>query len=181
MENQWRIAPYDPAWRHLFSELGKKLRGALGEAAVRIDHVGSTSIPGMDAKPIIDVQVSVAALQDVARYRDKIESVGFMFREDNPDLTKKYFREAPGTRRTHIHVRQAGSWSEQLTLLFRDYLREHPQDCQRYAAEKHRLMQRFQHEREKYVEGKGPVVWEILQRAHDWSQATGWTPPKSDA
>ncbi|WP_256992706.1 GrpB family protein [Paenibacillus sp. SSG-1] len=111
MENQWRIAPYDPAWRQLFSGLGMKLRGALGEAAVRIDHVGSTSIPGMDAKPIIDVQVSVAELQDVARYRDKIESVGFMFREDNPDLTKKYFREVPGTRRTHIHVRQAGSWS----------------------------------------------------------------------
>ena len=113
-------------------------------------------------------------------YRTKIEQVGFVLREENPDRTKRYFREPPGTRRTHIHVRQAGSFSEQITLLFRDYLRVHPTDCLRYAQEKHRLMKLYRNERPKYVEGKGPVVWDIMQKAHTWSLEVGWKPGISD-
>ena len=67
-----------------------------------------------------------------------------------------------------------------MTLLFRDYLREHPQDCLRYAEEKHRLMELFKNERPKYVEGKGPIVWDIIQKAHNWSQEVGWKPGTSD-
>lgn len=63
MEDQWRIAKYDPAWRDLFLEIGSKLREALGKKAVRIDQVGSTSIVGMDAKPIIDIQISVPSMK----------------------------------------------------------------------------------------------------------------------
>lgn len=180
MEDQWRIAPYDPEWRRLFLELGTQLRNSLQDLAVRIDHVGSTSIVGIDAKPIIDIQISVPDYDDVNSYKSRIERLGFVMRTDNPDKTKRYFREVPGNRRTHIHVRRAGSFSEQMTLLFRDYLREHPQDCQLYVQEKHRLMELYSNERVKYVEGKGPVVWKILHRAHIWSQEVGWVPGKSD-
>ncbi|WP_339236761.1 GrpB family protein [Paenibacillus sp. FSL R5-0517] len=181
MEDQWRIAKYDPAWRDLFLETGSKLRAALGEKAVRIDHVGSTSIAGMDAKPIIDIQISVSNVENLLDYKREIESVGFVFRAENPDQTKRYFREEPGSRRIHVHVRQAGSFSEQMTLLFRDYLREHPEDCLEYAEEKHRLMSLYKDQRPKYVEGKAPTVWSILQRAHIWSQEIGWQPARSDA
>ncbi|CAM4400610.1 MAG: GrpB family protein [Paenibacillus macerans] len=181
MEDQWKIAKYDPVWKDLFWQLGARLRNTLQETALRIDHVGSTSIAGMDAKPIIDIQVSVAVLEDELSYRDKIESLGFQWRSDNPDKSKRYFREVPGSRRTHIHVRRAGSFAEQMTLLFRDYLREHPEDGRKYADEKHRLMKWFAHDRSKYVEGKGPIVWEILHRAHLWAQETGWQPGESDA
>jgi GrpB-like predicted nucleotidyltransferase (UPF0157 family) len=181
MENQWRIANYNPDWRSLFLELGSKLRNSLSDAAIRIDHVGSTSIVGLDAKPIIDIQISVHDLEDEESYKTKIEELGFELRKENPDKTKKYFREVPGNRRTHIHVRQAGSYSEQVSLLFRDYLRQHPDDCLRYAKEKHLLMDLFRDERPKYVEGKGQIVWDILQKAHIWSQETGWRPDKSDA
>ena len=67
-----------------------------------------------------------------------------------------------------------------MTLLFRDYLREHKEDCLRYSAEKHRLMGLYHHERHKYVEGKGPIVWELIQKAHVWSQEIGWKPDKPD-
>lgn len=180
MEDQWRIAEYNPEWKVLFHEIGLKLRDSLGNVAVRIDHVGSTSIVGLDAKPIIDIQISVVNLDDDSCYKSKIEEADFVLRNENPDKTKKYFRELTGNRRTHIHVRQSGSFSEQKTLLFRDYLREHSQDCLRYAQEKHRLMHLFTNDRTKYVEGKGPVVWEILQRAHSWSHVVGWKPGKSD-
>ncbi|WMT38903.1 GrpB family protein [Paenibacillus sp. D2_2] len=180
MEDQWRIAEYDPEWSDLFLEIGLKLRDALGEMAVRIDHVGSTSIVGMDAKPIIDIQVSMHNYEVVSNYKDKLERIGFVFRAENPDKTKRYFREVPGSRRTHIHIREVGGFSEQITLLFRDYLREHREDCLRYALEKYRLMQLYRQERHKYVEGKGPIVWEIIQKAHSWSQETGWQPGISD-
>lgn len=180
IEDQWRIAPYDPEWVNLFHDLGSKLRTALYDTAIRIDHVGSTSVVGLEAKPVIDIQISVANLKDISSYKAKIESVGFELREENPDLTKRYFREVPGSRRTHIHVRNAGSLSEQVTLLFRDYLRTHPDDCKRYAQEKHRLMKAFKHERIKYVEGKGPIVWDIIQKAYVWSQETGWTLGRTD-
>ncbi|KOY15953.1 GrpB family protein [Paenibacillus xylanivorans] len=181
MEDQWRIATYDAAWRQMFLETGMTLREALGETAVRIDHVGSTSIVGMDAKPIIDIQISVTNYDGLLNYKHEIEAVGFVFREENPDKTKRYFREIPGSRRTHVHVRQAGSFSEQMNLLFRDYLREHPEERLNYAEEKHRLMALYKDQRPKYVEGKGPMVWSILEKAHIWSQEIGWQPAKSDA
>ncbi|MDD9271898.1 GrpB family protein [Paenibacillus sp. GCM10023248] len=180
MEDQWRISKHDRGWKDLFNDIALKLRNSLGNLAIRIDHVGSTSIDGLDAKPIIDIQISVLNYDDIASYKTKIESVGFVFRDENPDKTKRYFRELPGTRRTHIHVRQVGSFSEQMTLLFRDYIRQHPQDCLRYAEEKHRLMELYKNERPKYVEGKGPIVWDILQKAHNWSQEVGWQPGRSD-
>ncbi|MGO4106234.1 GrpB family protein [Paenibacillus sp. YAF4_2] len=73
MEDQWRIAEHDPQWRMLFQELGSKLRAALGELAIRIDHIGSTSVEGLDAKPIIDIQVSVMDYNDIISYKAKIE------------------------------------------------------------------------------------------------------------
>ncbi|MCZ8516628.1 GrpB family protein [Paenibacillus filicis] len=179
MEDQWRIATHDPEWKSLFVNVASNLRSSLGNLAIRIDHVGSTSVFGLDAKPIIDIQISVLHYDDILSYKDKIEHVGFVLREENPDKTKRYFREIPGTR-THIHVRQAGSFSEQVTLVFRDYLRVHPADCLRYAQEKHRLMALFKNERPKYVERKGPIVWDIIQKAHLWSQEVGWKPGISD-
>ncbi|MNS31364.1 dephospho-CoA kinase/protein folding accessory domain-containing protein [compost metagenome] len=179
--DQWRIAPYEPQWPGLFVDLGTRLRASLGSTALRIDHVGSTSVVGLDAKPIIDIQISVGNFDDEAEYKSAIESLGFELRKENPDKTKKYFRELPGHRRSHIHVRQAGSFSEQITLLFRDYLRVHPEDCARYVQEKHRLMGLYKNERPKYVEGKGPIVWDILCKAHLWSQEIGWRPGRSDA
>ncbi|SFK14612.1 GrpB family protein [Brevibacillus centrosporus] len=180
MEDQWRISEYDPRWKSLFREVASRLRESLGDSAVRIDHVGSTSVAGLAAKPIIDIQISVRNYDDISTYQTKIENVGFVLREENPDRTKRYFREIPGNRRTHVHVREAGSYSEQVTLLFRDFLRAHPDDCLRYAQEKHRLMELYRGERPKYVEGKGPIVWDILQKAHNWSQEIGWRPSTTD-
>jgi GrpB-like predicted nucleotidyltransferase (UPF0157 family) len=180
MDEQWRIAKYDPDWKCLFEELGKKLRESLQDTAIRIDHIGSTSVVGLEAKPIIDIQISVIDFDDLSQYQSKIERLGFVYRSENIDKTKGYFREIPGTRRTHIHVRQVGSLGEQISLLFRDYLRTHPEDCERYIVEKHRLMNLFRHDREKYVDGKDPIIWDILKKATKWSQIKGWKPEKTD-
>jgi len=116
------------------------VRAALGAIALRIDHIGSTAIPGLAAKPIVDVQISVADFDPLDAYRTALERLGYGFHADNPDLTKRYFREAPGQRRTHIHVRRAGSFSEQFALLFRDFMRVHPETAADYASLKRQLV-----------------------------------------
>lgn len=175
------IAAYDPRWPELFSELGTALREALGETAMRIDHIGSTAVPGLDAKPVIDIQISVASFEPLDAYRVPIESLGFVHRADNPDLTKRYFREVPGKRRTHIHVRRAGSWAEQSVLLFRDYMRTHEEDARRYAEMKRRLADQYGDDRYGYTDAKAPFIWETMARANTWSQQIGWEPGPSDA
>ena len=175
------VVPYDPGWPALFADVGSRLRQALGDVALRIDHVGSTSVPGLAAKPVIDIQISVSAFDPLDAYRLPLQAVGFVWRANNPDLSKRYFREVPGGRRTHIHVQRAGSLGEQLTLVFRDYMRAHPDDARRYAELKYRLAGQFRDNRVTYTESKAPFVWEILARASRWSQDTGWQPGPSDA
>ncbi|MFC4810383.1 GrpB family protein [Paenibacillus sp. GCM10023250] len=174
------IMPFDVNWRSEFAEIGGSLRRALADRAMRIDHIGSTSIAGLDAKPVIDVQVSVRAFADVEEISATLAGLGYVLRADNPDLTKRYYRESEGMRRTHLHVREHGSVSEQLALLFRDYIRAHAHEAKRYAAIKHSLAKSHRHERDRYVAEKDPYIWDILRSASKWSQQTGWRPGASD-
>ncbi len=180
---QWavRIADYNPAWPLRFAELGGSLREALGAVAIRIDHIGSTSVPGLAAKPVIDIQISVARLEPVQPFCAPLQRLGFVYRSDNPERTKRYFREPPGQPRTHIHVRRAGSFSEQFALLFRDFLRACSQAATEYETVKRSLADRYRLDRNAYTGAKGPIVWEIIRQADDWAQQTGWEPGPSDA
>ncbi len=175
------VVASDRRWPDEFREIAVRLRSALGSRAFRIDHIGSTSVPGLDAKPVLDLQVSVASLEPDRPYREALESLGYVLQVENTDRSKRFFREPPGTRRTHIHVRRAGSFDEQLNLLLRDYLRSHPPVAREYAREKHALAEWFRHDRDAYVRAKAPVVWKLLQEAHDWVLETGWMPGPSDA
>jgi GrpB-like predicted nucleotidyltransferase (UPF0157 family) len=175
------IAPYNPDWAASFAGLAGRLRAELGEVAVRIDHIGSTAVRGLAAKPIVDVQVSVASLEPVTAYREQIERCGFVWRADNIELTKRYFRERPGLPRTHLHVRRAGSFSEQFALLFRDYLRTHSDRAAAYADLKRKLAPLLLTDRQAYVEGKVPFIWDTVHLADDWAQAVGWEPGPSDS
>ena len=182
MSDEVVVVPYEEEWRSLFADLGRRLRGALGDVALRIDHIGSTSVPGLGAKPIIDVQVSVACFEPLDDIRLPLERAGFVHRQ-GVELTKRYFRERPPGRRTHIHVRRAGSFNEQFALLFRDYLRSHPDRAAAYAALKYDLAAAFgtPERRHEYVNAKGPFIWETMQLADEWAGEVGWEPGPSDA
>jgi GrpB-like predicted nucleotidyltransferase (UPF0157 family) len=175
------IVPYDPEWPVLFRQLSSRLREALGPTALRIDHIGSTSIVGLAAKPVIDIQISVAEFEPLDLYRRPLEKLGYVFRANNPELTKRYFRERPGDRRTHIHVRRSGSWAEQFALLFRDYMRAHDEDAQAYAKLKYGLAEQYRDDRQGYTEAKAPFIWAIMVKADRWSQEIGWKPGPTDS
>jgi GrpB-like predicted nucleotidyltransferase (UPF0157 family) len=165
----------------MFAHQAARLRNALGAVALRIDHIGSTAIPQLAAKPIIDVQISVADFEPLATYRGPLERLGYAFRADNPDRTKRYFREPLGQRRTHIHVRRAGSFGEQVALLFRDFMRVHADVAAEYADLKIKLVERYSGERTAYTDAKGPFIWSVIAQADAWAQRTGWMPGPSDA
>ncbi|WP_339293155.1 GrpB family protein [Paenibacillus sp. FSL W8-0187] len=174
------IESYSDSWPSLFNELRAQIVTKIGTEVLRIDHIGSTSVVGLAAKPIIDIQISVRDLGNIETIISRLASLGYRYHSNNDDLTKRYFREAPGTRRTHIHVRQAGSWSEQLNLLFRDYLRTHEDDRDQYARTKYEIANRYKDQREQYVEAKTEIVWDIIKKANTWSQKIGWNPSKAD-
>lgn len=175
------ICDYDPSWALEFGHLAVTLRDALSDVACRIDHIGSTSIEGLAAKPIIDIQISVRALEPVDTYLPHMEALGYTWRKDNPEKTKRYFREAPGRRRTHVHVRKLGSWHEQYALLFRDYLRVYADDRQLYEAVKRKLAARYRHDRHAYTDAKSDIFWDIIRRADRWATKTGWDAGASGA
>jgi GrpB-like predicted nucleotidyltransferase (UPF0157 family) len=176
-----RVVPYDSAWPLMFARQAADLRDALGAVALRIDHIGSTAIPQLAAKPVIDIQISVADFEPLDAYRAPLERLGYVFRADNPERTKRYFREPPGQRRTHIHVRRAGSFSEQFALLFRDFMRGHPDVAAEYADLKFKLAQRYSGDGTAYTDAKGPFFWAVIAQADAWAQRTGWMPGPSDA
>lgn len=140
----------------------------------------SAAIPGLAAKPVIDIQISVASCDPLDAFRLPLECLGYLWRADNDDRTKRYFRERPGTARTHIHVRKWGSWSEQFALLFRDYLRVHPETAERYAELKRGLAECYRDDRHAYTEAKTPFIWATMLEASEWSQRVGWEPGQSD-
>lgn len=175
------ICHHTSEWPEEFRRMGAALRRALGAVALRIDHIGSTSIEGLASKPIVDVQISVENLEPMMAYQEALESLGYVWRRSNPERTKRYFREAPQAKRTHIHVRQAGSWHERFALLFRDYVRAHPGARLQYDAAKRVLAEKFRFQRQRYSEGKETTIWDIMRRADRWAARMGWEPGPSDA
>ncbi len=129
------IMPYDTRWPEEFRAIGAPLREAMGDLALRIDHIGSTSVPGLAAKDVIDIQVTVAAL-DAETLAGALAPLGYTLdreidrdhlppgHDDPPEEWRKlYFRPPAEQRRTHLHIRHAGRANQRYALLFRDYLR----------------------------------------------------------
>jgi GrpB-like predicted nucleotidyltransferase (UPF0157 family) len=167
------LAPPDPAWVARFGAVRAQLAAALGSTALRIEHVGSTAVPGLAAKPVIDIQVSVADLTDEAAYVPQIAALGWPLRLRDDE--HRFFREPAGVpRTTHVHVCAAGSRWERAHLLFRDYLRAHPARAAAYGELKWALAERYRDERVSYTEAKGPFIDETRALADKWAPATGW-------
>ncbi len=176
------LVEYDPDWPARFAELGALLRAELGGRALRIDHIGSTSIPGIAAKPIIDVQVAVAGLDPFPQLREAIEAAGYAYWLDNDDRRKRYFTlERDGVRVSNLHCRQWAEFSAQAALLLRDYLRAHPVARQRYETTKRQLAMQEWLTVDHYADAKGDTIWALLRAADVWAQAAGWLPGPSDA
>jgi GrpB-like predicted nucleotidyltransferase (UPF0157 family) len=179
------------SWPAEFHAAGVRLRDALGTLALQIHHVGSTSVPALPAKDILDIQVTVAALNEV-ELAPPLTRAGFVLSSHNrsdhrpagetgppSEWQKLFVREASG-RPMNIHVRVTGRRNQRYALLCRDFLRSHPAAAQAYGLFKHRLAA-VGIESGVYAEIKDPVFDLIMEAAEAWAPAVRWTPGVSDA
>ena len=157
-----RLQPYTSEWARLFEEEAARLQAAIGRYVLDIQHVGSTSIPGMVAKPIIDIGIAVADFDEARVCTEPIEDLGYTFRGELGIPRRHYFRK--GDPRTHhIHMNEITSEAWQHHIGFRDLLISRPALAAEYAALKLKLARRFPTDREAYLAGKAPFIERALE------------------
>jgi GrpB-like predicted nucleotidyltransferase (UPF0157 family) len=156
-----RVVAYDPSWPDRFEAERLRLRSALGGRAGRIEHIGSTAVPDLAAKPIVDILVEVDDTEDETGYLGALEAAGYQIRVRQPD--HRMFRTP--ARDVHVHLWPTGSDEVYRHLAFRDWLRAHPDDRWLYERTKLQLASRSWRDMNYYAEAKTPVIDEIMARA----------------
>jgi GrpB-like predicted nucleotidyltransferase (UPF0157 family) len=170
MQDSLEVLAYDPAWPLHFDTERNRLRAALGQLALRIDHNGSTAVPGLAAKPVIDIQISVRRLVPIDAYRVPLQTLGYHHVPHADDAFCPFFHQPPTWPHTHhVHVVEAGGEEETRTLAFRDYLRDHAAVRAAYAALKAQLAPQFSgrafESRQAYADAKGEFIERIIKSA----------------
>src|SRR5215216_6643224 len=165
------LVPYEEAWPSLFKEERARIEGAIGPWVEEIEHIGSTAVPGLAAKPVIDIMVGVRSLEDTPALVAHLGTIGC---EYVPELEqqmpfRRYFRKLSGERRTHqIHLVErsdAAFWDRH--VVFRDYLRAHPEVAEGYARLKYEASDRFREDRVAYTDAKTEFIAEVVRLAEN--------------
>jgi GrpB-like predicted nucleotidyltransferase (UPF0157 family) len=158
------LAPYDPAWPSQYAKLEGRIRDALGQTALRVEHVGSTAVPRLCAKPIIDVVLVVANSADEAAYVPPLARAGYWLKVREPEWFEHRMLKSPGIE-GNIHVFSRGCDEVDRMLTFRDWLRTNAVDRRLYERTKQELATRGWGSVQDYADAKSSVVREILARA----------------
>lgn len=181
-----RLVPADPTWPDQAGRILARLATACGHRAVRIDHVGSTAVPGLDAKDVIDVQVTVASLDVADELRDALLAAGYpliaSISGDTPHTDdaslwqKRVHASADPGRPTNVHLRVDGRPNQRFALLFRDWLRADESAREEYLALKRRVVAAAPASTAEYADAKEPWFADAYRRACAWADETGWRP-----
>jgi GrpB-like predicted nucleotidyltransferase (UPF0157 family) len=159
-----QVADYDPAWPELYRREADRIRATLGERALQLEHVGSTSVPGLAAKPVIDIVLVVEDSSDEQAYVAPLEQAGYVLRIREPDWHEHRLLKGPDTN-VNIHVFSRGSPEIERMLAFRDRLRENDAERELYERSKRELARREWKYVQDYADAKSEVVEAIIARA----------------
>lgn len=162
------VVEYDPRWPALYEAERDRILAAVGDSMLRLEHIGSTAVPGLGGKPIIDIVAAVRQLHDAERCIQPLQGIGYEYVPEYDELIpeRRYFHKGPPEARSfHLHVVELTSEFWESHLLFRDWLRSHPEDAHEYHELKHRLAARFGRDREGYTEAKSPFIESVVARA----------------
>ncbi|MBP1967268.1 GrpB family protein [Paenibacillus aceris] len=168
------VTEYKDSWKQKFDEESQKIKDIFGNELIAIHHIGSTSVPGLKAKPIIDIMPVVKDIKQIDLFNEQMTGLGYECMGELGMKGRRYFRKG-GDNRTHqVHVFQ-GDNKEDITrhLAVRDYLRTHPDEANRYGDLKESLAKRFPKEIEAYMDGKDAFVKELERNALNWHSAQG--------
>jgi len=162
------IVDYDPQWPILYQEEKGRILGVIGHAVVAIEHIGSTAVPGLGAKPIIDIMIAVCRLADAEECIEPLQSIGYEYVPEYNDIIpeRRYFHKGPPEARTHhVHMVELTSDFWERHLLFRDFLRAHPEEAQQYCQMKKELAAKSGSDREAYTDAKTSFIESVVAKA----------------
>ena len=163
------VVPYNPRWRVLFEGVASELIEVFGEEVVAIHHVGSTAIPNISAKPIIDVLVEVWCIERIDEFDPKMAERGYLPKGEFGIRGRRFFIKGDEEQRTHhIHVFQTGNPEVERHIAFRDHMIAHPEEAEAYSRLKEKLARRFPHDIEGYMAGKDEFIKKIERKARVW-------------
>ena len=169
MKRRIEVVPYDPLWPERFREEAQELLEVFGSNVQAIHHVGSTAIPGIKAKPIIDVLVVARDLEQVDRHNKEMAARGYIPKGSFGIPGRRFFIKGTETERSHhVHIFARGHSAIHRHLAFRDYLRAHPGRAQAYGRLKEELARTFRHDIEGYMAGKDAFIKTIEKEAQAW-------------
>lgn len=163
--NTITLVEYDPAWPKLFEREANRIRSVLGEKALQVEHVGSTSVPGLCAKPIIDIMLVVENSADEASYVPDLEAVGYKLHIREPDWFEHRLFKGPDTD-INLHVFSKGASEIDRMLRFRDWLRANKEDREKYAEAKRALAKKKWRHVQHYADAKTSIIMEIMERVN---------------
>ena len=168
-----KVVPHNPQWRDAFEAEAKQVAAALGENVVAIHHIGSTAIPDIYAKPVVDLLVEVRDITEVDGRSSAMESLGYEVMGEYGIPGRRYFRKdsQKGIRTHNIHAFEAGSAEVERHLAFRDYMIAHPGDAQRYSELKRKLAEEHPQSMDGYMDGKDGFIKEMDRRAAQWRRS----------
>lgn len=163
-----KVVPYNPQWPDQFQREASSIQHQLQDGVVHIHHIGSTSVPGLMAKPIIDIILEVRDLASLDRQQAKMEEIGYEVMGEYGISGRRYFRKGGDQRTHHVHAFATGDPHIKRHLAFRDYLIAHKEVAKAYGELKREIASRIQHSMEHYGDAKGPFVQEHEAKALRW-------------
>lgn len=169
------VVPYDPRWPAHFERASRALMAAIGVYISTIEHIGSTAVPGLAAKPVIDILIAVNSLDDAPAFLPLLAPLGYTYiqRHEAVFPERRYLhRIARGRHTHHLHIVEPASNFFRTQLLFRDYLRSHPEAVAQYSALKYQLAEKYHYDREAYTDAKSGFIQHILLLAENDSLQT---------
>ncbi|KAA0550358.1 GrpB family protein [Bacillus sp. BGMRC 2118] len=162
------VVPYQKKWKSLYAFEEKLISSILGEQVVHIHHIGSTAIPNMMAKPVIDILVEVKDIDKVDEFNCKFIEVGYEPKGENGILHRRYFQKGGDVRTHHVHIFKANHPEVTRHVAFRDYLIEHPAEAKEYEELKKNLALQHMFDANKYNNGKSEFIRELDEKAKKW-------------
>jgi len=174
-QREVELVPHNPEWSQLAEEEAKRILEQLSIPVIGVYHIGSTSIPGIKAKPILDFVIEVEDLDDIIRSTEMLGELGYISKGEYGIPGRQFFtKDTDGERSHHLHVFQQGHPDIERHLVFRDFLRANPEAAQKYEIIKEKLAKRFPKESGNYTEAKSDFILSMDEVARYWLEQNGF-------
>lgn len=170
-----RLLPHNPGWKNLFEKEKERLNRGLKDLIVDIEHIGSTAIPGIAAKPIIDMAIGVRSIKEAKKLKKPLQKLGYTFRSNASSRLKLFFTKGPEARRTHyIHVLKSNGILWKNDIGFRNYLRKHKTKAKKYEWLKRKLADLYAGDRKTYTASKDKFIQDTIKLSRKYvNRSTG--------